>query len=70
MPIVTLDSLMSFNDVSFGFVPHGGSSYYLSRLPNEIGTFLCLTGIPIMGEDAMDFTIAEKLIHNTEEYEK
>ncbi len=53
LPTVTLDSRLTFNDVSFGFVPHGGSSYYLSRLPGELGTFLALTGFPITGIDAV-----------------
>lgn len=57
--MVTLDSLMSFNDVTFGFVPHGGSSFYLSRLPNEIGTFLALTGLPIPAADVMEFKLAD-----------
>ncbi len=68
--MVTLDTLMSFNDVTFGFVPHGGSSFYLSRLPNEIGTFLALTGLPLMGADAMEFKLADSLVHESKECEK
>ncbi len=70
LPTVTLDSRISFNDVQFGFVPHGGSSYYLSRLPGEIGTFLALTGIPISGIDAKEFGIADELVHYSTAFEE
>ena len=67
--MITLDAKMAFNDVSFGFVPHGGSSFYLSRLPNEIGTFLALTGFPLPVSDIMDFKLADKLIHLEKDFD-
>ena len=70
MPTVTLDSKLSFNEATFGFVPHGGSSYYLSRLPGEIGTFLALTGFPITGIDAKTFGIADELVHYSSAFEE
>ena len=70
MPTVTLDSKLSFNEVSFGFTPHGGTSYYLSRLPGEIGTFLALTGLPITGIDAKEFGIADELVHYSAAFEE
>ena len=54
-PIATLNSKLCFNEVSFGFIPHGGSSYYLSRLPGELGKFLAITGLPLTGVDALEF---------------
>jgi enoyl-CoA hydratase/carnithine racemase len=69
-PTVTLDSKMAFNEVTFGFVPHSGASYYLSRLPNEMGTFLALTGLPITGVDAMEVGLAENMVHHSEAYEE
>jgi len=69
-PTVTLDSKLSFNDASFGFVPHGGSSYYLSRLPGEIGAFLAITGFQLNGIDAKEIGIAESLVHSSESYEE
>lgn len=69
-PTVTLDTKIAFNEASFGFVPHGGSSYYLSRLPGEIGTFLALTGLPITGVDAKEFGIVEEVVHYSEPYEE
>lgn len=46
-PVTTLDSKVSFNDTSFGFIPHGGTTYFLNRLPGELGTFLALTGFTL-----------------------
>ena len=70
MPTVTLDSKLSFNDVTFGFVPHGGSTYYLSRLPGELGTFLALTGFPLTGIDAKEIGLADELVHYSQAYEE
>lgn len=69
LPTVTLDTKVTFNEVSFGFVPHGGSSYYLSRLPGEIGTFLALTGFPMTGIDAKEIGVADSLVHYSQAYE-
>lgn len=52
MPLMTLNSKLAFNEVTFGFVPHSGATYYLSKLPGEFGTFMALTGLPINGADA------------------
>lgn len=69
-PTVMQDSKLAFNEVSFGFVPHSGASYYLSRLPGEIGTFLALTGLPVSGVDAKEFGIAEEIVHSSPTYEE
>lgn len=61
----TLSSKIKFNEASFGFIPHGGSSFYLSRLEGEIGVFLALTGLPISGVDACRFNIAENIVSTT-----
>lgn len=61
-PVATENTKISFNDVTFGFVPHGGSSFYLSRLPNELGTFLGLTGLPIGAMDAMKFKLTDNFV--------
>lgn len=64
-PISTLDSKISFNEATFGFVPHGGSSYYLSRMPGEIGKFLALTGIPLSGLDALEVKAVDQVVHKS-----
>jgi enoyl-CoA hydratase/carnithine racemase len=52
-PSICHDSKLAFNECTFGFVPHAGSSYYTSRLAGDFGTFLALTGIPITGKDSI-----------------
>jgi enoyl-CoA hydratase len=62
-PMVTLDSKIAFNEVTFGFVPHSGATYYLSRMPGEFGTFMALTGLPIHGSDAARIELANGVVH-------
>ena len=64
-PLMTVDSKMAFNECTFGFVPHSGATYYLSRLPSEFGTFLALTGMPIHGTDAAKLKLVDGLLQNT-----
>lgn len=63
-PLTTLHSQVAFNEVTFGFVPHSGATYYLSRLPGEFGTFLGLTGMSIHGSDAARIEISNGVYHN------
>jgi len=46
LPFVVTDESVRLwvNDAYFGFVPHGGASYVLSRLPREVGVYMALTG--------------------------
>lgn len=46
-PYVTKTATVCFNEVTFGMTPHSGAIYHLSKLPDEIGTFLALTGMHI-----------------------
>lgn len=69
-PVLMPESKLAFNEVSFGFVPHSGASFYLSRLPGEVGTFLALTGLPISGIDAKQFGIADEIVHSNPTYEE
>jgi enoyl-CoA hydratase len=41
-------------ETGIGFIPDVGSSYFLSRLPDEAGLYLALTGTTIGLEDALD----------------
>lgn len=68
-PAICHDSKLSFNEVTFGYVPHAGSTYYASRLPGDFGTFLLLTGWPITGKDAINLGLADSLIEIPETYE-
>ena len=70
LPATTLSSKMRFNEVCFGFVPHAGGAYILSRLPNEVGTFLALTGLPLVGGDVMEYKLADMMLHDNVDVEK
>mgnify|MGYP002630263268 CR=1 FL=1 len=59
LPTITNTTLVAFNECTFGFVPHAGSTYYTSRLPGDFGTFLMLTGFPITGNDAIALKMAD-----------
>ena len=52
-PMTTEHASFAFNEVSFGFVPHSGASFYQSRMPGEFGTFMALTGMSMEGVDCV-----------------
>lgn len=54
--------------MKYGYVPHSGSTYFLSKLPGEIGTFLALTGMDMNGTDAVEWKIADYLCKDEVEH--
>jgi enoyl-CoA hydratase/carnithine racemase len=68
-PSICHDTKISFNECSFGYVPHAGTSYYASRMPGDFGTFLTLTGMSMSGKDAIKIGLAEALIEEPSTYE-
>lgn len=70
IPFVTMSTMMAFNECTFGFVPHAGATYYLTRLQGEMGTFLALTGKPMRGIDAISLKMAEGVIHDPHQYDE
>ena len=67
IPFVYDTTTLSFPEASqYGFIPLGGISYYLSRLPNEIGTFLALTGFPLTGNDMLYCKMVEQVLFESE----
>lgn len=62
LPAITGNTLLAFNECTFGFVPHAGSTYYTSRLPGDFGTFLALTGMPLTGNEAIELKLADSLV--------
>ncbi|HEY2009618.1 MAG TPA: enoyl-CoA hydratase/isomerase family protein [Rhizomicrobium sp.] len=50
------DASLSFAmpETGIGFIPDIGASFFLSRLPDEMGMYLGLTGLPIGQGDALD----------------
>lgn len=51
--VATNRTVMSFPETGFGFVPDSGASWYLARLPNEVGTWLALSGSKLIGADVV-----------------
>lgn len=68
-PTICHSTRVAFNECTFGFSPHAGSTYYAQRLPGDFGTFLVLTGTPISGKDAIRLGVADKLIEIPETYD-
>lgn len=57
--IVTEHTKMAMPEVKIGLFPDVGASYFLSRAPREIGTYLALTGNTISAEDAVYAGLAD-----------
>ena len=64
IPLVNNVSKIAFNEATFGFVPHAGATYYLSRLPGEFGTFMALTGMRVDGSDAIQIGLASGAVQD------
>lgn len=64
-PLVNNGSKLAFDEATFGFVPHAGATYYLSRMPGEFGTFLALTGMRIDGSDAIRLGLADGAVQDS-----
>ena len=61
MSCAAKDQNIKFDDTRYGFVPHGGQTYYLSRIPGEMGVFLALTGWEMNGVDALELGLVHHI---------
>jgi len=50
---------MAMPEVAIGFFPDVGGSYFLSRLPGQLGRYLALTGLQIGAADALYAQLAD-----------
>jgi enoyl-CoA hydratase/carnithine racemase len=50
---------MAMPEVGIGLFPDVGGSYFLSRLPGALGTYLALTGVPIRAADSLYAQLAD-----------
>lgn len=57
--IVTEKARLGMPEVSIGFFPDVGGSYFLSRLPGEVGTYMAVTGNPLGAADALQVGLAD-----------
>src|SRR5450631_2878675 len=51
--IVGEHTRIAMPEVAIGFFPDVGASYFLSRLPGCLGSYLALTGVQVRGADAV-----------------
>jgi enoyl-CoA hydratase len=63
-------SRMKFSEARIGMIPNGGSTYMLSRLPAELGTYLALTGAMMRGSDLTINGITAKYEKHTVHFEE
>lgn len=61
--IVTEKARLGMPEVSIGFFPDVGGSYFLSRLPSEIGTYMGVSGNPVGAADALQIGLADWFLH-------
>ncbi len=62
------DGSLSFAmpETGIGFIPDVGASFFLSRLPDEMGMYLGLTGLPIGLGDALDVGLMTHAVDQTD----
>lgn len=57
--VVTERARMGMPETAIGYFPDVGASYFLSRLPGELGTYLGVTGVQIRAADALYADLAD-----------
>lgn len=57
--VVTERSRLGMPEVGIGYFPDVGASYFLSRIPGELGTYLGVTGVQIEAADALYCGLAD-----------
>ncbi|WIO74008.1 enoyl-CoA hydratase/isomerase family protein [Porticoccaceae bacterium LTM1] len=60
--VVTESSRLAMPEVAIGLYPDVGASYFLSRLPGQLGRFLGLTGASFNGADAIFLGFADHAV--------
>lgn len=59
MRVVTERSRLGMPEVAIGYFPDVGGSYFLSRVPGELGTYLGVSGAQIQAADALYCGLAD-----------
>ena len=64
--VVTETSRVGMPEITIGFFPDVGASYFLSRMRGRTGLFLALTGAQINGHDAIVGGLADYLVRSSD----
>jgi enoyl-CoA hydratase/carnithine racemase len=62
--VVTERTRLGMPEVAIGYFPDVGGSYFLSRLPGELGVYLGVTGVQIQAADALYCGLADWYLHS------
>ncbi|TSD77083.1 enoyl-CoA hydratase/isomerase family protein [Pseudomonas sp. KBS0710] len=62
--VVTERSRLAMPEVAIGYFPDVGGSYFLSRIPGELGVYLGVTGVQIRAADALYCGLADWCIES------
>lgn len=60
--VVTEKSLLAMPEITIGLYPDVGASWFLNKIPNNIGLFLGLTGVVFNAVDALNIGLANNAI--------
>ncbi|HWK51560.1 MAG TPA: enoyl-CoA hydratase/isomerase family protein [Steroidobacter sp.] len=64
--VVTETSRLAMPEITIGFFPDVGATWFLQRMPNRTGLFLALTGVQINGSDALVGGLADFSLRSTD----
>lgn len=60
--VVTDRTRLAMPEVGIGLVPDVGGTWLLSRIPDELGTYVALTSAPLNGADAIALGVADHYV--------
>nr|WP_298720791.1 enoyl-CoA hydratase/isomerase family protein [uncultured Steroidobacter sp.] len=64
--VVTETSRIAMPEITIGFFPDVGATWFLQRMPNLTGLFMALTGVQINGHDAIVGGLADFFLRSTD----
>ncbi|WP_426417282.1 enoyl-CoA hydratase/isomerase family protein [Aestuariirhabdus sp. LZHN29] len=64
--IVTETTRLAMPEISIGLYPDVGGSWFLARMPGQVGKFLGLTAAPLNAADALFAGLADRFLNNSE----
>jgi len=62
--VVTERSRLAMPEVAIGYFPDVGGSYFLPRVPGELGIYLGVSGVQIQAADALYCCLADWYVHS------